>query len=330
MLVILTPNIKLILNTNKPNKIQNMKKLLLLLVAAAIGFTATAQRVKVISTKQVALPAGKTAFHPKFMPDGRLLVTAADFTGLAIVNAETKAYTTLTDLEGAGYYPAISEDGKAIVTRRINGQTFTQDLYKLDVATKKLTTIATNVDHVNQVCFKEGEVTYAMSSKAKKARLQNVALPVTAVKTYVTEEDLKIVVYQGSSRRVLDPLAGQFGDWDAQYCWTSLSPNGKKITFTCRNNSYVCNLDGTGLVDLGKIRAPQWCGDTHVVGMRDLDDGHDYTASEIMIVKSNGTGLQQLSTTSSEIKMFPAASADGNQIAFNTLDGKLYLMTIQK
>ena len=307
-----------------------MKKLLLLLVAVAVGLSASAQRVKVISTKQVALPAGKTAYHPTFMPDGRLLVTAADFTGLAIVDAKTKAYTTLTNMEGAGYYPAISEDGKTIITRHINGRTFTQDLYKLDVASKKVTAVATNVDHINQISFQKGELTYSLSKKAKKTRLQNVSLPATAVKTYVTEEDLKIVVYQGSSRRVLDPLAGQFGDWDPQYCWTSLSPNGKKITFTCRNNSYVCNLDGTGLVNLGKIRAPQWCGDTHVVGMRDLDDGHDFTASEIMIVKSNGTGLQQLSTTSKEIKMYPAASAAGNQIAFNTLDGKLYLMTIQK
>ena len=67
-----------------------MKKLLLL-IALACGITAVAQQVKVVSTQQVNL-AGRTAYHPVFMPDGNsLLVTSEGYDGLALVNLSTKA-----------------------------------------------------------------------------------------------------------------------------------------------------------------------------------------------------------------------------------------------
>ena len=75
---------------------------------------------------------------------------------------------------------------------------------------------------------------------------------------------------------------------------------------------------------------PQWRGNTHVVGHREAHDGYRLTKGEILIVGVDGKNIQQLSTTSSEIKTFPAVSADGSQIAFHTEDGKLYLMTIKE
>ena len=64
--------------------------------------------------------------------------------------------------------------------------------------------------------------------------------------------------------------------------------------------------------------------------MEDHDDGTVYTASEIVIVGIDGSNRQQLSTTSSEIKMFPAVSADGTQVAYHSTEGKIYVMTIQE
>ena len=75
---------------------------------------------------------------------------------------------------------------------------------------------------------------------------------------------------------------------------------------------------------------PQWRGNTHIVGHNEDHDGYYLTKGEIYIVGADGKNLQQLSTTSSEIKTFPAVSADGSQIAFHTEDGKLYLMTIKE
>ncbi|MCI5783071.1 MAG: hypothetical protein MR030_01690, partial [Bacteroidales bacterium] len=91
-----------------------MKKLLLL-VAVALGLNAAAQQVKVVSIQQVKV--NQPVYHPEFMPDGNLLVTSESYDGLGIVNVKTRSYTSLTTMQGAGYYPAVSEDGKTIVTR---------------------------------------------------------------------------------------------------------------------------------------------------------------------------------------------------------------------
>ena len=301
---------------------------LLLLVAMVLCLSASAQQVKVLNLQQIK--TNGVTYHPSFLPDGNLLVSSEGYDGLAIVNPKTGSYTELTSMPGAGYYPVVSEDGLTIVSRSIDTENSTQNLYKIDVKTKKVSPIAQNIEHTNQICLEKGELTYAVKGKTISTRVSNIALPVKRMSTYVTEEDLKIVVYRGSTRTVLDPLAGQFGDWDTQYVWTSLSPDKSRILFTCRNNSYVCNIDGSNLVDLGKMHAPKWCGNDYIVAMDDKDDGHIYTSSEIVIVKANGTARQQLTTSGSDIKMFPSASADGSKIAFHTLDGKLFLMSISK
>ena len=79
------------------------------------------------------------------------------------------------------------------------------------------------------------------------------------------------------------------------------------------------------------MRAPVWRGNDYVVAMVDEDDGYFFTKSDIVIVKADGSGrMQQLTKNSSEIKMFPAVSADGSKVAFHTLEGKVYLMTIKE
>ena len=78
------------------------------------------------------------------------------------------------------------------------------------------------------------------------------------------------------------------------------------------------------------MRSPKWRNDSHVVGMVDADDGYHYTKSDIVIAKIDGTQLQQLTTPSDEIKMFPSVSEDGSKIAFHTTDGHIYIMTIQE
>ena len=96
------------------------------------------------------------------------------------------------------------------------------------------------------------------------------------------------------------------------------------------NDAYVSNLDGSGLVNLGRLHAPVWRDNEFVVGMEDKDDGNRFIASEIVIVGIDGNNRQQLSTTSSEIKMFPSVNADGTKVAYHSTEGKIYLMTIKE
>ena len=305
-----------------------MKKMLLCL-AVATAFIANAQQFEVVSLQRVNTGAKTEAYHPRFMPDGNLLVSEENYDGLGIVNVKTGTYTNLTNMRSAGYYPVVSEDGKTIVVREKN-EDMTVDLYSINVPNRSVTTLATNLDHINQVNLSNGKLTYATMSQTVTRQVSNSISSRLERKVLVTEEDLKIVVYRNGKRTVLDPLADQFDGVESQYSWTSLSPNGQKILFGCADYAFVCNLDGSGLVNLGALRAPAWRGNTHVVGMLDTDDGYFFTSSDIVIVKADGTGYQQLTTPSSEIKMYPSVSADGNQIAFHTLEGKIYIMTIKQ
>lgn len=308
-----------------------MKKLLLCL-AVGVAFVSHAQQFEVVELQQVKTGATQ-AYHPRFMPDGKtLLVTSEGYDGLGLVDMEKGVYTKLTDMTGAGYYPVISEDGKTILTRSMNPHDFTQNIYKLDVATKALTVVAVNIEHTNQMSFTNGLATVAISGKAVETKITDAITPVRKMNNIlVTEEDLKIVLYKNGVRTVLDPLAGQYDDWDPQYCWTSLSPDKTKILFHCANNSFICDLNGQNVVDLGGLRSPQWRGNTHVVGMNDAHDGYFHTKSDIVIVRADGTQFQQLTAPSDEIKMFPSVSADGSKIAFHTeKEGKIYIMTIKE
>lgn len=302
-----------------------MKKLLLCF-AAATALMANAQQFRVVSNQQLDLGQQSETFHPTFTPDGNsILLTSENYNGLGIYNFSTKKYTKLTDMATAGWEPAVSEDGKTIITRSSDFHNSTVTLYTLDVATKALKPFAVNINHVNAVSFSNGKVSYSVKGVLQTKQVSNSISNALSRDVFVaTNEDLKLEIYRNGKATLFDPFGG-----DAQYVWASVSPNGQKILFVSHGIAYVCNLDGSNMVNLGNLSAPKWRGNTHVVAMTDEDDGYFYTESNIVIMKADGTGMQQL-TNSNEISMFPSVSPDGSQIAYHTTDGKVYIMTIQE
>lgn len=295
-----------------------------------VAFLSNAQSFEVVSMDKVPTQDHAMTCHPRFMPDGNLLVTTSNYDGLGIINVKSGEFTLLTELQGAGYYPEISKDGKTILTRSMDKVNLTHDIYVLDVESKSLKTVAKGINHVNQMAFNGSVAMLPIEGKSVKKAVLKGASESSLEDLLVTEEDLKIVVYANGVRTALDPLAGQFGSWDPQYIWTSLSPDKSRILFCCADNTYVCNLDGSNVVKIGSMRAPQWRGNTHIVGMNDADDGYYFTKSDIVVADVAGNNFQQLTSPSDEIKMDPSVSADGSKIAFYTLDGEIYVMTIKE
>lgn len=313
-----------------------MRKALFLLAAVAVASMASAQHFKVVKTQRFA--GGTEMFHPVFTPDGKsLLVTSEGYDGLSLFDLTTKSLTKLTSIPGAGYKVAVSADSKTAVCHEIHADEQKVSLFSVDLMTKATAKLASRVSHINNVNLVENRVQFAPEGKqmeikpfaARKIEMKGLSSSArNRVNVYVTEEDLKVVVYNNGRRSVVDPLSTP--DNDVNYCWTSLSPNGKRILFVGHDDAYTCNLDGSGLVHLGKIHAPVWCGDDFVVGMQDKDDGYFFTKSDIVVVPAKGGSIQQLTPSSSDIKMFPAVSPEGDRIAYHTLDGKIYVMTIEK
>lgn len=313
-----------------------MRKALFLLAAVAVASMASAQHFKVVKTQRFAGPT--EMYHPVFTPDGQsLLVTSEGYDGLSLFDLTTKSLTKLTSIPGAGYKVAVSADSKTAVCHEIHADEQKVSLFSVDLTTKATAKLASRVSHINNVNLVENRVQFAPEGKqmeikpfaARKIEMKGLSASArNRVNVYVTEEDLKVVVYNNGRRTVVDPLST--ADNDVNYCWTSLSPNGKRILFVGHDDAYTCNLDGSGLVHLGKVHAPVWCGDDFVVGMQDKDDGYFFTKSDIVVVPAKGGSIQQLTPSSSDIKMFPAVSPEGDRIAYHTLDGKIYVMTIEK
>ena len=309
-----------------------MKKILLSITILASALLGYAQEFEVISNQQVKTGNNKSVFHPKFMPGGEtLLVSSENYAGLGLVDIKKQSYTKITDMPGAGYMPAISADGKTIVARDADYMNQRISLYKIDLNTNEKVAIEKNIGHINRIAFEGNNVTFAVNGRSfKKSTINGKAVLNSAnTSVYVTEEDLKLVVYNKGTRTVVDPLST--ATRDVNYCWSSISPDKTKLLFVAGNNAYVSDLNGKNLINLGPIHAPVWRGNTHVVGMLDEDDGHQFTASDIVIIKAvKGAIPQQLTPVSGEIKMYPSVSEDGSKIAYHTTDGKLYVMTIKE
>ena len=119
---------------------------------------------------------------------------------------------------------------------------------------------------------------------------------------------------------------------DAQYINVAVSPNGNKIVFEIvGGNFFVVNSDGTNLIDLGKGNRPKWSIDSNkIIYMITEDDGHDFTASDIYVIYSDGTRKNNLTKTKDLIEMNPCFAPDGKSIVFDVVnDGSIYLMNIE-
>ena len=308
-----------------------MKKLLLT-VAAVVALSAQAQQFEVVECQQLSVGANTEVFHPIFTPDGNsLLVSSAGYDGLGIIDLKTQKYKKITDMHGAGWLPAISEDSKTVIVRQKDDEMQGTSLYSINLSTLEKTPVLQKAEHFNDFSFVNGKVSVGLGGKVTT---KQVTRPVSAIQMpneiFITNEDLKIVVYNNGRRIVLDPLKSEHPNWDTQYCWATLSPDKTKILFHCANYSYICDLSGKNIVNLGEMNCPQWRGNNHVVGHDEDHDGYYLTKGEIIIVDNKGQNRQQLSSSSSDIKTFPAVSPDGSKIAYHTEDGKLFLMTIKE
>lgn len=114
------------------------------------------------------------------------------------------------------------------------------------------------------------------------------------------------------------------------YIWISVSPDGKLLLFNAvGKGSYVSDLEGNILVELGKLNSPVWINENWVLGMDDKDDGHQMTSSEIISIHSPSGIRKQLSDETDEIALYPKASPAGDRIVFQNEKGEIFTMKIR-
>lgn len=302
-----------------------MKKKLLVMLLFVSPF-AFSQGLKVISNEQIVIPGIESGIIPVLSPAGDfLLVTGGDMKGLQKYDLDSKLLTTLTQEQGAGFSPQISTDGKLIVfrTREYKGKLRYSSLKSVSVENGKTNNIIKSTRNLEGVNVAEGTVLAVDNGKAIQKRVSGKKLSTSPAICSIREGQLYLS--QDKTTIQLSPLGTS-----VSYLWPSISPDGSKLVFYVMEHgkAYVSNLDGSEVVALGELRAPKWMGNDWVVGMLDKDNGEITTSSKIIAVAADGTNRTEL-TDDSTISMYPTSSVDGKRIAYNTADGKVFLMEVE-
>ena len=294
-----------------------------ILFALALGFSMSAmgQVLNVTSVEKVNLP--EQAAVAAISPQGDyLLLTSATNQGLTKLDLTSGQTQVLSNATSAGHNVKISPDGQTVVFREgsINNKHLRySSLKSINLATgdnQVLVKPTRDLQGYSVDATSAGVVNKGKFSKKAIGNAKAQNLPVLSV------EKGKLMVTDGGKTRNLSPNGDNYS-----YLWPSLSPDGTQVLYyVAAHGTYVCNLDGSNVRKVGKMRAPVWYDNNTIVGMMDLDDGEFIYASTIVAATLDGT--TQTLTGDETIAMYPHA-ADG-KIAFSTPAGEAYIINVTK
>jgi Tol biopolymer transport system component len=298
-----------------------MKKALLLF--ALLGQVLFAQQVNVQSITFLKNSESGGFYYPTFSPSGDyLLMTSENYTGLKQYSFTDKSLKTITTDAGAGYGVQMSADGNTILYKKTDfvNRLRQNSLISYSRTTGKQSLLVSPTREPITAKFSANKPQFV---KGKALTARNITK--AEVAQVICIEDQKMVLYNGANRIVLTPNGES-----ASYIWPAISPNKKNIAYTVASKgTFVCRIDGTNPVSLGKLNAPAWLNNQWLVGMDDKDDGEKLLSSSLIAISINGKIRQTIATPKDKMAMYPAASADGTRIAFNTDKGEIYLLNIQ-
>ena len=297
------------------------KNLLTLAFIAIIGLQLQAQYISVSGTEYIQ--TNKTScFYPQFSPAGDyLLVSEANYSGLRAYNFASRTLVALTYDAGAGFNAKISADGKSILYSKTDfiKNLRHNSLIQIDKATRVKKQLSSPSRNAVLGHFAANQPQYVSAQK-----LNRLTAVKADTKPIISIEDQQMVIYTTSLRKIFTPNGK-----DASYIWPSISPDMKNIVYTVAGKgTYVCKVDGSTPTFIGKINAPIWLNNSWIIGMEDKDDGEKLISSTLIAATIDGKIKQTVLTPTGVMAMYPAASADGKRIAFNTEKGEIYILNI--
>ena len=233
----------------------------------------------------------------------------------------------LQDVEGPAYHPVLNVDGSRLLFA--SGEQFGLKMYSYDdnVVTRVSDEAGAGID---AFWGGDGKAYYVTQERRQNmpatrgAALRGNASYVSgkSLGTAVTTQGSEVVLTVGSKERRFTPV-----DSDAGYLWASLSPDGQRVAFFAAGSGIVVmDLNGNVLAQLGNYEMPCWLNDDYLVAQNATDDGHQFTSSQIILLKADGTFRHEL-TRPTSMTMQPTCG--GGKIVYTTIDGQLHQMKIQ-
>ncbi len=299
-----------------------------LLVFVLLTYCSTSSQVKITRTEVLPLGTSQTWSNPKFSPTGKTIyLTTSDFQGIWSYSLASRNLRRITSDPRSGYEFAVSPDEKQIAYRRTLREgtpAAGQEIVVQNVATGTATTLA-SAAVLSTPVFVGSSIVYSVGSRNVETKNLRAAAA-SGRPVVIGIENTKISLVINGSKRLLDPLK------NGSYIWPMLSPDRKTLVVSdMAHGTFICNLNGKVLANLGKRNAAVWTRDGKwLIYMNDKDDGHNITSSDLFSVSSDGSSVRQLTFTNDTMEMYPQCSPVENKIVCSTLNGEIVLMTYEE
>lgn len=314
--------------------IQLMRFLLFALMALFLPLTAGAQPQLAGAAVRIS-PAEQPLQQPIWSPAGEwIAATGARYTGIYLLRPDGSEFRQLTDDPAAGFKMDWAGDGSAIVARAARwdrGRRY-NSVKVYDVASGTATQISEERTMMPATPFWGGsnyqiylfadkelerfEIPQSLQSRPKQAAAEPLVLH--------AEQGIELRQSDGELIRTLQPVEGR-------YLNIKKSPVGGKLAFeVIGGNLYVCDMDGSGLVDFGRGERPSWSPDGEWLAyMVTQDDGHRMLGADIYVARVDGTAITNLTNSDDALEMNPAWSPAGNAIAYDEeRSGGIFLLRL--
>ena len=286
------------------------------LLAVVMLLPAMAQEVEVTSRQRLLEGVEGPAFYPVLNTTGDRLLFSTQDGALKCYDFADDVTAVVTRDYVAGNDACWGGDGKVYFVTQETGDN--RLIYRTgrcyDVRTRETATV-TQAQH--------GAVRVVPATRGG-------ALKAPGGQNYASSADIGSAAWTEGSRvhvtvngeeRVFSPV----DSW-AGYLWASLSPDGKRVAFFAAGKGIVViDLRGQMLAMLGNYEMPCWYNNDYLVAQNAKDDGHQFTSSQLMLLKADGTWQAEL-TKPASMSMQPTCG--GGRIVYTTIDGLLYEMRI--
>ena len=272
--------------------------MMFLMLAALLMLPAEAQEVEVTSRQRLLEGVEGPAYYPVLNSAGDRLLFSTEEGALKLHDFADGVTTVVTRDYVAGRDACFGRDGKVyFVTQSVGedhlvyrtGQCYDASTRKADVVTP------TRHGAMRAVPAEQGDAAWTEGSR--------------------------VHVTVGGEERVFSPV----DSW-AGYLWASLSPDGQRVAFFAAGKGIVViDLRGQVVAMLGNYEMPCWYNNNYIVAQNAKDDGHQFTSSQLLLLKADGTWQTEL-TKPASMTMQPTCG--GGEIVYTTIDGLLYEMKI--
>ena len=278
-----------------------MKRKLIIAAALLLSCGSLLAQPKSWSEPQLFIKSSQGLMAPTWSPDGlRLAVTGDNYIGIWVADADGSNLKQVSEAPGAGYKMRWADAQEIIST-------------PYDIVEGKR---ITRVEKVN----------------ASTGKVSEVAPPLRAFKRSTVENATNAYqIMLDEPQNATSKIAG-FSEYAGKWVINpALSPDGTKIAFQIVSKGlFVCNIDGSGLIELGKGSHASWLPNSrHLMMTRISDDGHRFTSSDIYCVDSTNGEAVNITPNSDVIPVTIAVSPDGCKVAFdNDTDGAIYIINL--